>query len=102
MVEGRSGGLVFLLFVGEVFRFDIGYIFSNSIFNNGIQVGVTTQETWLEFFIDSEHILHHEYLPIHIGAGAYPYGWNGETFCNLSCQHGGDFFENESEAATFL
>jgi hypothetical protein len=38
----------------------------HSFCHDGVQVGVAAEEAWLELFVDAQHIMHYQYLPVYV------------------------------------
>src|SRR6185312_4153036 len=63
-------GLVLFLFVREVVVFDVVDILPDGIRDLFMEMKVATQKTGLEFRIDTQQVMHHQYLSVAVFAGA--------------------------------
>ena len=67
-----------------------------------VHVEVAAEEAGFEFRIDAQEVMHDQYLAIAVFSRADADGGDVQAFGNLSCQHGGDLFQHQSEAACFF
>ena len=64
--------LILFFFVGEVARFDVADIGLDGVGDDGVEVGVATQEMGREVLVDAQHVVHDEHLSVYSAAGADP------------------------------
>ena len=76
--------LVLLFLVGEVFIFYVFYIPLSGICDLVIQVEVAAQKAWRKILCNTQHIMHDQYLAIHLSAGTNAYYDDPNNICTGS------------------
>ena len=90
------------MFIWEVVALYITDVMLHSTRDLLAHIEVLPQKTWLEFGIDAQHIVHHQYLSITIATSTNANGRNMEAFRHFTGQYGGYFFQYDGEATGFL
>ena len=63
-----------------------------------MQVGVAAQEAGFKLLGNAQHVVHHQYLPVHVRAGAYTYDRDLQALGYFFGQCRWYLFEHDGEA----